>query len=176
MSRTKRALIQPADFASTIVRVAGPSSLANAPMTNPRPRFCITCGNEITKHTYRQRMGKRFLYCSETCFRDCPMGVVDIELAFVGRADVRPNIREVLVRTARTYERMDDWAQALHVSVPYLYTMLTRYFTLTYEHPVTGETVERPMTPEEFRRKYVGHAVTAQTAPGDFDFARAAQA
>lgn len=121
-------------------------------------RFCIACNERVKRHLYRGRMTKRYVYCGEKCFREKPIAVVEIELLFVGRASTRPDIRTLLVQTGRAFPRMDDWADSLKCSVPYLYTMLERYFQIQEAHPITEELVWRPMTPNEFRRHHLGGA------------------
>lgn len=96
-------------------------------------------------------MEKSWLYCSQKCHREKPIAIVEAELVFSGRAEHRPDIRYLLTETARVYTRMEDWADALNISVPYLYTSLRRYFRVRITHSVTGELCERAMKPDEFR-------------------------
>lgn len=100
-------------------------------------------------------MEKSWLYCSTKCHRLKPIAIVEAEIVFSGRAEYRPDIRYLLAETAKLYTRMEDWASALNISVPYLYTSLRRYFRIREPHPVTGEVSERSMRPDEFRSRMV---------------------
>lgn len=139
-------------------------------------RTCIACGDPVTRHRYRGRMVKRYVYCGARCFREKPIEVVEIELMYAGRAERRPQIHDILIETGRTFPRMDDWAQALHVSLPYLYTMLERYFQIRAPHPITGEMAWRPMEPDEFRAAYLNGAGIGLPINRELDAVRGALA
>lgn len=116
-------------------------------------RLCIVCGGEVTKHLFPSRQRKPWLWCSRRCYRWKPQKVISIEMRFGGER--RADIRWILIKTAREFQNLHDHAQALGVSVPYLYTMVKRYFRIeTGKRTKAGVPVTRGLSMTQFVDRY----------------------
>lgn len=92
-----------------------------------RKRYCAACDRPITKHTFPSRMGKQFLWCSFECYKWKPPRVIAIELRY-GSGDRRKDIRQILIETTGQFDTLGSQCRDIGVSIPYLYTMVDRYF------------------------------------------------
>ena len=93
---------------------------------HPKYRTCVACGDQITKHLFPSRLAKPMLWCSFSCYKWKPPKVIWIELKF-GKT-YRIDIRWVLIETTKRFDNLQAQCFALDVSIPYLYTMVKRYF------------------------------------------------
>lgn len=117
------------------------------------PRVCIVCGDEVTKHLFPSRQRKPWLWCSRRCYKWKPQKVVSIEMRF--GLHQRADIRWIIIKTAKDFQNLHDHAKALDVSVPYLYTMVRRYFRVeTGRRDAKGIPITRGLSMDEFVERY----------------------
>ena len=87
--------------------------------------YCVVCGKAI-ENANLQRKTRDFLWCSRKCYSEKPRKIIALE-----RRNGK-SIQEILIETTKKYQNINSQQNALHVSTPYLYQIIRKYFGSDY--------------------------------------------